>query len=97
MTLSGMRLVRQVFSELLPPGYTVGPVYMHYEHDHDVEWQVLTFHVNAPDGKPFVLTSQKVPARDDINELARSTARKFIEGLVLTEGSPKNEPPPASN
>jgi hypothetical protein len=80
-----------VFSELLPPGYTVGPVYMSYAHEHDVEWQVLTFHVTAPDGQPLVLTSEKVPARDDINELAKRAASRFAEGLL------KNEPPPAGN
>lgn len=89
MPLSGIRLIRQVFGELLPPGWSVAQAKMDYVHDHDVEWQVLTFHVISPDGQMRVLTSDKMPARDDVNELAATTARKFVERL-------KNEPPPAS-
>jgi hypothetical protein len=89
MTLTGIRLVRQVFGDLLPPGWTVGPAFMNYKYEHDAEWQVLTFHANGSDGQTLVLTSDKMPARDDINELAATTARKFVERL-------KNEPPAAS-
>lgn len=89
MTLSGIRLVRQTFGELLPKGWSVAQAYLNYKHEHDVEWQVLTFHVIDPGGKTHVLESDKVPARDDINELAASAARKFVERM-------KNEPPPGS-
>lgn len=89
----GIRLIRQVFGELLPPGYSVTQAYMSYvpaAQAHDVESQVLTFHVIAPDGHAFTVTSDTVPAREDCNELAVRTARRFAEGL-------KNEPPPASD
>lgn len=86
MPLSGMRLVRQVFGDQLPTGWSVAQAQLDYQHDHDVEWQVLTFHVIDPSGKTHVLTSDKVPARDDISELTIKTANKFVEGF-------KNEPP----
>jgi hypothetical protein len=89
MTLSGIRLVRQTFGDMLPKGWSVAQAYLSYKHDHDVEWQVITFHVIGPDGKTHVLESDKVPARDDVNELAAGTARKFLEGL-------KNVPPTGS-
>ena len=41
MTLAGIRLVRQTFGELLPPGWSVAQAYLNYRHDHDVEWQVI--------------------------------------------------------
>jgi hypothetical protein len=95
MTLSGIRLIRQVFGDLLPPGYTVAQAYLSYKHEHDVEWQVLTFHVNGPDGpivgpdgKPTAFTSDKVPAKDDVNELAAKTARRFVEGLKDVQTAP---------
>jgi hypothetical protein len=92
MTLSGSRLIRQVFGELLPPGYTVAQGYMEYKHEHDVEWQVLTFHVNTPDGNVIKVTSDRVPARDDVNELTRRTVSKFVEGLKNAQTAPTGTP-----
>lgn len=83
---TGIRLIRQVIGELLPPGWSVATAQLDYVHDHDVEWQVITFRVIDPQGKQLELKSDKVPARDDVNELARKAARKFAEGI-------KNEPP----
>ena len=85
----GIQLIRQTFGNLLPQGYSVAQAYMRYEHAHDVEWQVLEFNVIGPDGKPVKFMSDRVPARDDVNELAAKTARRFIE--KIKEG--KNEPP----
>lgn len=86
---NGIVLVRQTFGKLLPDRYSVAQAFMRYEHAHDVEWQVLTFHVIDPTGQPHVIESDRVPARDNINELAAKTARRFVERLK--EGS--HEPP----
>lgn len=85
MELTGIALVRQTFGELLPKGWTVAQAQLDYQHDAG-EWQVLTFHAIDPLGKVHIVRSDRAPARDDVNELARMAARKFVEGI-------KNEPP----
>jgi hypothetical protein len=101
MPLAGMRLVRQVLGENLPPGWTVAQAQMDYVHADNVEWQVLTFHVNDPKGEQHVLTSERVPARDDINELTVKTAKRFAEGLKNAQASAPGAAPdsggPTSN
>ena len=61
MPLAGIRLVRQHFSDLLPPGYSLAHGWMHHERDEGAEgiteWQVLTFHVIDPGGKTHVVKS----------------------------------------
>jgi hypothetical protein len=86
MPLAGIRLIRQVFSEQLPKGFTLAQAYMELKHDGGIESQVLTFHVIDPHGKTFVVVSDKVPSRDDVNELAKATAQLFMKGKI-------NEPP----
>lgn len=85
----GIQLIRQTFGNLLPQGYSVAQAYMRYEHEHDVEWQVLEFNVIGPDGKPVKFMSERVPARENVNELAAKTARQFLARVE----EQKNEPP----
>lgn len=92
--LAGIRLVRQVFADLLPPGWTVATANLDYVHRPDnTEWQVLSFCVNGPDGKVHNLKSQEVPASFDINQLTAETAKAFVKAIPLTYGTKKDEPP----
>lgn len=82
MSLAGIKLVRQLFTDQLPPGYSVKEATMRYVHPGDGhEWQVLTFRVIDPHGHLHVWTSDQVLSRDDINQLAIRTAKKFVEDV----------------
>ena len=79
MPVSGIRQIREIFSDNLPKGYSLMSAYMSYDHQTDVERQILTFQVIDPAGVTHVIKSDIVPANQDVMELALKTARKFVE------------------
>ena len=79
MPVSGIRQIREIFSDNLPKGYSLMSAYMSYDHQIDVERQILTFQVIDPAGVTHVIKSDIVPAKDDVMALALKTAKKFAE------------------
>ena len=84
MPVSGIRQIREIFSDNLPKGYSLMSAYMSYDHQTDVERQILTFQVIDPSGVTHVIKSDIVPAKDDVMALVLKTARKFAE--VMRDG-----------
>ena len=92
MPISGIRQIREIFSTLLPAGYSLRSAYMAYDHQNDVESQVLTFHVIDPSGITHVIKSETVPAKADIAQLTINTAHKFVERFK--DGPPAGDDEP---
>jgi hypothetical protein len=92
MPISGIRQIREIFSTLLPAGYSLRSAYMAYDHQSEVESQVLTFHVIDPSGITHVIKSDMVPAKTDVGELARNTAKTFVGRL--NNGTPDGNDEP---
>ena len=84
MPVSGIRQIREIFSDNLPKGYSLMSAYMSYDHQTDLERQILTFQVIDPGGVTHVIKSDIVPAKDDVMALALKTAKKFAE--VMRDG-----------
>lgn len=88
MPLSGIRQIRQLFSDQLPQGWTLLDARMSLQKRDDGpgQWQLLTFRVIDPHGQEHMVGSGPVPAKDDCYALATKVGEQFREGL-------KNEPP----
>jgi hypothetical protein len=90
MPVSGIRQIREIFSDNLPKGYSLMSAYMSYDHQTDVERQILTFQVIDPGGITHIIKSDMIPAKYDVMELALKTAQKFRENIKTNGTSTGN-------
>lgn len=82
----GVRELREAFNAAGAPGFVAQKAFLEMTRVENVEMTILKFYGIGPDGTPFEVSSDPLPAGADVNLAAGEVARKMIAGLSQNQG-----------